>query len=241
LLADASPRRSALDRFEQEHSDFHERVRQAYLERAAAAPQRISGHRRRSGSGGDPETDSGNDCKILFMNIIELHSAVWQQLCARRQQLPHALLIAGPAGNRQVRAGSRLRSNHCSAKTSLLPVRPAANAWPAAGWRKATTRICACCSRVRSLPTRGLTAGEGEEAGKKKPSQQITIDQVRELDDFLHVGTHRHGVRVVLLNPAEAMNRPTANALLKSLEEPIANTLFILVSSEPYTPAADDP
>jgi DNA polymerase-3 subunit delta' len=33
--------------------------------------------------------------------------------------------------------------------------------------------------------------------GKKKPSQQITIDQVRALDDFLHVGTHRHGARVV--------------------------------------------
>lgn len=30
-----------LDRFEQERADFHERVRQAYLERAAAAPQRI--------------------------------------------------------------------------------------------------------------------------------------------------------------------------------------------------------
>lgn len=29
------------DRFEQEQADFHERVRQAYLERAAAAPQRI--------------------------------------------------------------------------------------------------------------------------------------------------------------------------------------------------------
>jgi DNA polymerase-3 subunit delta' len=54
------------------------------------------------------------------------------------------------------------------------------------------------------------------------------------LDDFLHVGTHRHGARLVLLNPAEAMNRPTANALLKSLEEPIATTLFILVSSEPH-------
>jgi len=30
-----------LDRFEQERSDFHERVRRAYLERAIAAPQRI--------------------------------------------------------------------------------------------------------------------------------------------------------------------------------------------------------
>jgi len=30
-----------LDRFEQERAEFHERVRLAYLERAAAAPQRI--------------------------------------------------------------------------------------------------------------------------------------------------------------------------------------------------------
>ena len=61
---------------------------------------------------------------------------------------------------------------------------------------------------------------------------RITIDQVRALDDFLHVGTHRHGARVILINPAEAMNRSTANSLLKSLEEPIASTLFILVTSE---------
>ena len=33
--------RRQLDRFEQEHADFHQRVRQAYLERAAAAPRRI--------------------------------------------------------------------------------------------------------------------------------------------------------------------------------------------------------
>jgi DNA polymerase-3 subunit delta' len=38
-------------------------------------------------------------------------------------------------------------------------------------------------------------------AGKKKASQQITIDQVRALDEFLHVGTHRHGARVDLAQP----------------------------------------
>jgi DNA polymerase-3 subunit delta' len=111
------------------------------------------------------------------MNIIELHSAVWQQLRARRAQLPHALLIAGQRGSASS-SWLALSPNRCSAKTSLLPARPAANAWPAAGWRRATTRTCACCSRVRS-PTGGAEAGEGEDAGKKKPSQQITIDQVR--------------------------------------------------------------
>jgi DNA polymerase-3 subunit delta' len=76
--------------------------------------------------------------------------------------------------------------------------------------------------------------GGGEESGRgKKASQQITIGQVRALDDFLHVGTHRHGARIVLIQPAEAMNRATANSLLKSLEEPIASTLFLLVSNEP--------
>ena len=33
--------------------------------------------------------------------------------------------------------------------------------------------------------------------------------------------------------PADAMNRSTANALLKTLEEPAADTLFLMVSNEP--------
>lgn len=56
---------------------------------------------------------------------------------------------------------------------------------------------------------------------------------MRGLDDFLSIGTHRAGLRIILVNPAEAMNRNTANALLKTLEEPAPSTLFLLVSSEP--------
>jgi DNA polymerase-3 subunit delta' len=76
--------------------------------------------------------------------------------------------------------------------------------------------------------------GDGRESGgKKKPSQQITIDQVRELEEFLGVGSHRGGLSIVLVNPAEAMNRNAANSILKTLEEPPPNTLFLLVSSDP--------
>jgi DNA polymerase-3 subunit delta' len=46
----------------------------------------------------------------------------------------------------------------------------------------------------------------------------------------MNISTHRQGTRVVLLYPAEALNVPAANALLKSLEEPNPNTVFILVS-----------
>ena len=162
------------------------------------------------------------------MNIIELHAEAWSQLNARRAQLPHALLISGQRGIGK----SELARGFAE---SLLCETPKADA-QACGQ-------CAACNWLaqgnhpdfRLLQPDALAVEEGEvseAAGKKKPSQQITIDQVRALDDFLHVGTHRDGARVILVNPAEAMNRATANSLLKSLEEPIASTLFILVSSE---------
>ncbi len=79
-------------------------------------------------------------------------------------------------------------------------------------------------------------ADEGEEAttekAKKKGPGIIRIDQIRELEDFVFVGSHRHGRRVVLLTNAEAMNQAAANALLKILEEPPATVYFILVSSK---------
>jgi DNA polymerase-3 subunit delta' len=44
------------------------------------------------------------------------------------------------------------------------------------------------------------------------------------------MSTHRQGRRVVVIYPADAMNIAAANALLKSLEEPGPNTVFILVT-----------
>jgi DNA polymerase-3 subunit delta' len=69
-------------------------------------------------------------------------------------------------------------------------------------------------------------------ASKTKPSREIKIDQVRELATLFGVTAHRGGARVVLLGPAEALNLPAANALLKGLEEPPANSYFVLVSDQ---------
>ena len=161
------------------------------------------------------------------MNILELHNSVWQQLNARRERLPHALLLTGRQG---IGAFDLARAF----AESLLCESPSSS--------QAACGNCPACRWLtqgnhpdfRLIQPDALTDADEEEgvSGKKKPSRQITIDQVRDLDDFLHVGTHRHGLRVVLLYPAEAMNRATANSLLKSLEEPSSNTLFILVSYE---------
>jgi DNA polymerase-3 subunit delta' len=68
---------------------------------------------------------------------------------------------------------------------------------------------------------------EPEEADKA-----IRVDQVRALVEFV-VQTSQLGRRkVVLLEPAEAMNLNSANALLKSLEEPSGDTVILLVTHQ---------
>ena len=74
--------------------------------------------------------------------------------------------------------------------------------------------------------------GEETESGKK-PSKQISVDQVRDLADFIGMSAHQGGRRVIVIHPAEAMNTNAANALLKNLEEPPQGLLFILVSHKP--------
>lgn len=147
----------------------------------------------------------------------------------RRGRLPHALLITGQRGiGKFDLARSFAESLLCE---NPSPTHESCGSCLACKWLSQGNH-----PDFRLIQPEAMAEEDGEtpEPGsKKKPSQQITIDQIRALDDFLHVGTHRHGVRVVLVHPAEAMNRATANSLLKSLEEPIASTLFILVSNEP--------
>lgn len=166
------------------------------------------------------------------MNVLSLHQPLWEKLQARRAQLPHALLLHGQQGlGKLALARAFAASLLCDAPRNDGQ---ACGDCPACHWLAQGNH-----PDFRLLQPAALAEddGEGESpaaaSGSKKPSQQITIDQVRGLDDFLHVGTHRQGLRVVIVCPAEAMNRNTANALLKTLEEPLAATHFLLVSHEP--------
>ena len=73
--------------------------------------------------------------------------------------------------------------------------------------------------------------GTASAAKTKTPSREIKIDQIRQLDGFFAVGTHRGGSRVALIYPAEVMTVAASNALLKTLEEPGPETVFLLVTS----------
>lgn len=63
-------------------------------------------------------------------------------------------------------------------------------------------------------------------------SEFIKVDQVRGLVDFINQTPQLSSCKVVMIEPAEALNLNAANALLKSLEEPAGNTRIILVSHQ---------
>jgi DNA polymerase-3 subunit delta' len=64
-------------------------------------------------------------------------------------------------------------------------------------------------------------------------SRQIRIEQVRDLSAELALTSHAGGYKVGIISPADALNRFAANALLKTLEEPPARTLLVLVATQP--------
>ncbi|MEM9060346.1 MAG: DNA polymerase III subunit delta' [Pseudomonadota bacterium] len=62
---------------------------------------------------------------------------------------------------------------------------------------------------------------------------EIVVDDVRAVRRFLSLSAADGGWRVIIVDDADLMNRNAANALLKFLEEPPAETLFLLISHAP--------
>jgi DNA polymerase III subunit delta' len=64
---------------------------------------------------------------------------------------------------------------------------------------------------------------------KKK---SIPIDSIRDLERRLAIRAHEGKAKVAIVDPADLMTEPAANALLKTLEEPRAGSFIILVTSK---------
>lgn len=152
----------------------------------------------------------------------------WQALQNLRARLPHAVLLKGAQGIGKL----HLALNFAQ---SLLCDAPIAQGMPC--------RSCGACRwfeqenhpDFRLVQPDALSATEDEDAksGSKKPSREISVDQIRDLSGFANFSAHRGGYRVVVVHPAEAMNNNAANSLLKTLEEPTEKLLFLLVTHKP--------
>lgn len=86
--------------------------------------------------------------------------------------------------------------------------------------------VCKACQLIGSNSHPDLI--EVKPTGKM---EIITVDQIRQLVVFLQERSQQGGYRVIIIHDAHCMNIAAANALLKSLEEPGANTLIILQTS----------
>lgn len=157
------------------------------------------------------------------MSVHPWHQDLWRELSQDRSKLPHALLLHGPRG-----VGKRNFALELA--RWLLCESPSEDG--ACG-------VCKACGWFEQgahpdfkLVEPAAEAGKEEEGGKKA-GRQIAISEIRALGDFLGLASHQGGWRVVLLHPAEAMNQAAGNALLKTLEEPPANVLLILIAHQP--------
>jgi DNA polymerase III subunit delta' len=61
----------------------------------------------------------------------------------------------------------------------------------------------------------------------------IAVEQIRDLGAALSLKAHAGGAKVVIFEPADGMTTAAANALLKSLEEPSADTYLLLLADQP--------
>lgn len=144
------------------------------------------------------------------MYLLPWHRELWQRLHKQREEgrLPHAMLFAGAKGVGKVSFAEALG-------TTLLCNNPLAG--EACGQ-------CKSCELVKSGSHPDLLRLTPEEIGKV-----IKVDQVREVIDRLHSTAQQGGYRILIVHPAEEMNIASANAILKTLEEPGDATLIILV------------
>ena len=69
---------------------------------------------------------------------------------------------------------------------------------------------------------------------KRKPSKEIRVDAMRDTVEFAQRTSARGRGKVVLVFPAEHMNTITANALLKTLEEPPGDVKFVLATESAH-------
>ncbi len=101
--------------------------------------------------------------------------------------------------------------------------------------------------RALALQLAALVSASGEAGSSSKPSQHpdvhtvepesksrlIRVEQTRELEKALQMRSSQGGRKVGIIFDADRMNAAASNSFLKTLEEPPANSLLLLVTAHP--------
>lgn len=145
----------------------------------------------------------------------------------RQGRLPHAIILGGPAGIGKATLAWRL--------TRFILANPSPES---AAVREAqdlsVPRESRAAAQLASLshPDVALLRRELNEKTKRFFTE-IRTDDVRRAIGLFQRAAGAGGYRVCLVDSAEDLNRNSANALLKVIEEPPPRSLFLLVAHRP--------
>jgi DNA polymerase-3 subunit delta' len=149
------------------------------------------------------------------MDFLSADSLPWLEGAQQRlraslaaKRLPHSLLLLSTPG-----LGAEQLANWIAALALCESLRPR------------PCGVCASCQLLRSDSHPDFHLVRLEE-----DAQQIKVDQVRGLIESLSLKSYRGGYKVAVIEGAEALNVNGANAFLKTLEEPTADTVLIMIA-----------
>ncbi len=137
----------------------------------------------------------------------------WQRFMKTQQQdrMPHAILLCGPDG---------IGLKHF-AQTAIMQLLCLSR----------DNKIHGACGKCQSC--RLYAAGNHPDLYVVEPeegSKQIKIHQIRELLNYVALKSFSGDLKIAIIEPADAMNHAAANTLLKTLEEPPAQSMLFLLS-----------
>jgi len=139
--------------------------------------------------------------------------AIWQSFVRQvvADSLPHALLLSAPEGVGVEKLATAM-GHYLLCKAPIEGL------------------ACGSCKACKLI-----AAGSHPDLCRVEPmdnSKAIKVDQIRAVTEFVAKTSQQGGRKVVLIQPAEAMNPNAANSLLKCLEEPAGDTVLLLVSAQ---------
>ncbi len=150
---------------------------------------------------------------MLFKDIQGQDQAVaYLTRCVAQARVPHALLFTGPEGvGKRATALALAQALNCQASRE----------GEACG-------VCSACRKVERGAHADVRLLEPE-------GQSLKIDQIREhLQRGVMLKAMEGRTKVYLLDPADALTPEAANSLLKVLEEPPADVVIVLITTQPF-------